>query len=857
MPDISKRLERAEKYVQKGKLDAGLEEYLAAWKEDPNNDSLVEIIAELYSRQELPRNALECYGFLFDKYLERNEGQRASIIFRKMSKVGAPDATRMLAFAGLQEKQKPQEAVEAYREASHAFTRAGDREHALEALAAVARLNDKDPDAQLALAGAAQAAGQKDTAAEAYARAGELLKAAGHPGGAVEVLERAHQALPSEPRVAQALAAILQETGNSKRAAELLEPFAAQAGATGGERSGAADRNRQLAEAHLANGNLARAEELLSGMAQTQPDVHPLLLRVAEGYVQAHKPDAAVALLRKVKGAMFAAKKEREFVSAVEAVQKASNAGVQVLEFLSSVYNELNYDSLLQGTQARLFDAYVETGDYEKAGNALDRLVDVDPYDSGHKGRLERLAGKVDERRYQALSSRFTQAAAAAPAAVQVATAPDTTAGTAPAAPERDAAASLEDLILQAEIFLQYGLRQRAVEKLQTIARMFPGEEAQNEKLQALYTNAQFQPQPVAGAARGGAAAAAASPAPESAEDAAADLTRVSEITRNIYRQGTVKAVLSTSVNEIGRTWRVSRCVAGLCTPGKPPSAALEFCATGMKQSDVRAIVKLVTNLVQLTSDGNPLAAEDAATSARLKQLVDVVGSLEIKSLLALPLIDSDQPVGVVVLEQCDRMRRWRSNEIVLLKTVADQMVIATSHVKLRSLMRTLAVADERSGLLNRSSYVDCLLSECGRAAKQNTPLSVVLLHFGHARSKMREYGDEAVQAYMQDASSALVGHLRQNDIGIRYDTTTIALVLPDTKGQDGIAVVEKLRKVVSTIKLNNESLPLSGGVAQAVVKEDMETVDSVTDIINRAEAALEQARKETNGVKLLEAVGI
>ena len=38
MTDISKRLEKAERYLQKGKPEAALEEYLLALDEDPRND---------------------------------------------------------------------------------------------------------------------------------------------------------------------------------------------------------------------------------------------------------------------------------------------------------------------------------------------------------------------------------------------------------------------------------------------------------------------------------------------------------------------------------------------------------------------------------------------------------------------------------------------------------------------------------------------------------------------------------------------------------------------------------------------------------------------------------------------------
>lgn len=847
MPDISKRLERAEKYVQKNKLDSAIEEYLAAWKEDPDNDMVVELVAELYARQKSVKKALECYSYLFDKYTEHNDGPKTVLVFRKMAKLGAPDPARMLTVARFQEKQKPDEAQESYRQAAQMLLERGDRAGALEALRGLASLDDQNPEVHIQLGAVAESLGQKELAAQSFVRAGEMRRA--NPSGdgsgesAMALLERAHGLAPNDGRVAMVLAGAVFESGNPARAAQLLEPFAAE---------GVPERNRLLAEAHLATGNFQRGEELLWAIAPNYPEAYPPLLRAAEGYVRQKNAEPAINLLRKLKKAMFAARKEREFLSSLEGLQKKNLAGLEVLEFLASTYDELNYDSHLGGTLSRLFDLYVDAGAYEKAANALDRIVDVDPYDSENGNRLQRLAGKLDSRRYEAIASRFQQTATTASSAPVAEAVPEEPADEAGGEAESNV---LEDLVLQAEIFLQYGLKPRAIERLQRIARLFPGEEQRNDKLRSLYSAAQFSPKPVASAAAAvradSAAAATAEPA---LEESIADITRVSEITKNIYRQGTVKAVLSTSVNEIGKTWRVSRCVAGLCTPGKPPSAALEYCASGMKQSEVMAIVKLVTTLVQTTADGNALAVEDAASSTKLSKLAEVIQTSEIKSLLALPLVDSEQPIGVIVLEQCDRMRRWRSNEIVVLKTVVDQMVIAISHTKLRSLMKTLAVADEQSGLLNRASYLNCLMSECARAQKQKTPLSVLLMQFGRGQQTIRELGEDTVQKFVLEAAQALMGHLRQNDMAVRYDTTTLALVLPDTKGKDAFFVVDKMRKVLGMVKIDGkDGLPLTAGIAEAVLEGSIDPADSVTELINRLEAALEAALQEGGaGAKLL-----
>src|SRR5207237_9402045 len=55
-------------------------------------------------------------------------------------------------------------------------------------------------------------------------------------------------------------------------------------------------------------------------------------------------------------------------------------------------------------------------------------------------------------------------------------------------------AAALQDLMLQAEILVQYGMRSKAIERLQRIQELFPREEERNQDLQQLYLAAGMNP---------------------------------------------------------------------------------------------------------------------------------------------------------------------------------------------------------------------------------------------------------------------------------------------------------------------------------------------------------------------------
>ncbi len=77
-------------------------------------------------------------------------------------------------------------------------------------------------------------------------------------------------------------------------------------------------------------------------------------------------------------------------------------------------------------------------------------------------------------------------------------------------------------------------------------------------------------------------------------------------------------------------------------------------------------------------------------------------------------------------------------------------MLLCVHHTRLRSLVRTLAVADEKTGLLARSSYIDCLLHESQRARTQGIPLALALLQVDGGPELLRQHGEAPFERYME-----------------------------------------------------------------------------------------------------------
>ena len=321
------------------------------------------------------------------------------------------------------------------------------------------------------------------------------------------------------------------------------------------------------------------------------------------------------------------------------------------------------------------------------------------------------------------------------------------------------------------------------------------------------------------------------------------NVTRVAEITRKLYHQGTATAVLTTAVNEIGSHWEASRCIAMMRTRGSAPTAVQEFCGKGVKEGDASALKQLMCALQDSESD-EVINIADAQKAGELQDVRSALKDLGTTAVLAFPLSNGGESVGLLALMH-NKPRVWPHSDVVVLKTLADQMVIALNNAGLRRLVKNLSVTDEKSGLLKRSSYLDLLLAESKRAVQNASSLSVLLMQFGRSAAMLKEHGEAVVEAAMEKAGQQIAANIRTNDLAFRYDTTTIAVLLGETAEKEAMMAVEKLRKIVGTIHLAKDqadsgpALEFSAGLAQAVIRETFDPVDIVTEVINRAEHAL------------------
>ncbi len=835
--EIGRRVERAEKLLQKGKTADALEEYLLVLRDDPDNDVVRQLSADLCLSLNRNAEAVKLLGDLFERQVTAGDATRASLSYKKLARHGNPTWQQKYRFGQLLEGSNKKLAVGTYESALADLSKLGKKQEAAEILDRIVALEPSQAN-YVRVAELASELGKGKLAAAAFQKVAQAVL--GESGDPAPWYEKAYQEDSSNPEIALAYGQSLLAQGQVGAAIFILEAQQNAGMAT-------PEFRETYADALVAAGRFTEAEPLVWQLFEANPGRVQQVIGLIGSLLDTKDEDAAVALARKLEQFQRRRGERRQFIAIMEDITASRGASSQMLEFLSELYNASNRESDYCTTLLKLFDLYTGTGEFMKSAECLDRAAEVDPYEPGHLKRLEMLKGKIDETRYKAIASRFSNVSKPAEEPAQ--------------SEERTLGAStLQDLMLQAEILVQYGMRNKAVERLQRIQELFPREEERNEDLQRLYMSAGVTPK-YAGPAPVTAASAASAPVPAPAapmaapapvSDPVADVrsfTRVAEITRKLYSQGTAAAVLSTAVREIGSHWEATRCVAAMVKPGLPPTAMDEFCAEGYKKLATAAWGELVACLQQVVNGHEPLAIQDAARASELQGARKVVGEIGASTVLAVPLSDGEETVGILMLLH-NRGRVWQQADMVVLKTVADQMVIALNNAGLRRLVKNLSVTDEKSGLLKRASYIDLLLAESKRAIQNASSLSVVLMQFGKRAELIKEYGDAGVQAVMERAGQLIAANIRSNDLAFRYDTSSIAILLGETGEKEAMLAIEKLRKIIGEVRFGAKdgggpqrpAAQFSAGVAEAVIRAEYDPIDVVTEIINRVEYALSQA---------------
>lgn len=266
--------------------------------------------------------------------------------------------------------------------------------------------------------------------------------------------------------------------------------------------------------------------------------------------------------------------------------------------------------------------------------------------------------------------------------------------------------------------------------------------------------------------------------------------------------------ILQKTVDEVGSALNVASCA--LRVEGPTPEQALSYFYFG-EDSDTTmppaVIMERLTANCLLQARHPELffrEGDEESTSSYEKFPVAVV-----------PLIFHERFMGALQVTAGDPTRVWQENELLLLRTVADQVTVAINHAHLFAQIQQQALTDALTGCHNRRSFEMELDRDLAIATRLHQPVSLLMLDLDRFKQLNDSSGHEAGDSALRMMAECFNQEMRKVDSASRFGGDEFALILPHAYADGALLVAERVRASIEQIEIQGYgNLSASIGIA-------------------------------------------
>jgi len=169
-------------------------------------------------------------------------------------------------------------------------------------------------------------------------------------------------------------------------------------------------------------------------------------------------------------------------------------------------------------------------------------------------------------------------------------------------------------------------------------------------------------------------------------------------------------------------------------------------------------------------------------------------------------------------------------------------MYILSANVRHRRTLQRLAAEDGLTGLPNRRATFERASAAFDRASAAHAPLTIAIIDLDHFKLINDRCGHAAGDQVLREFARAGAAALRAPDVLGRWGGEEFLLVMPETTLEMAVGALERLRALLSAIRLPAPHADVRVSMSAGLVTMD-EKVKSAEELIARADAALYEAK--------------
>jgi diguanylate cyclase (GGDEF)-like protein len=182
--------------------------------------------------------------------------------------------------------------------------------------------------------------------------------------------------------------------------------------------------------------------------------------------------------------------------------------------------------------------------------------------------------------------------------------------------------------------------------------------------------------------------------------------------------------------------------------------------------------------------------------------------SYDVQSEICIPLVKDKTVLGVLNVESTE-LRPLTKKDVELLDAFARPVAMAVDNARLHARVKSLALTDGLTNLINRRAFDQALDTELARAARYQHPLSLIILDLDSFKAYNDLHGHPAGDERLKSIAAILSENVRHPDIAARYGGEEFAVILPHTDKTGALVMAERLR--IATASQSPENIPSPG----------------------------------------------
>ena len=174
-------------------------------------------------------------------------------------------------------------------------------------------------------------------------------------------------------------------------------------------------------------------------------------------------------------------------------------------------------------------------------------------------------------------------------------------------------------------------------------------------------------------------------------------------------------------------------------------------------------------------------------------------------------------------------------------------LVDITERKTMEDALRKAATTDVLTGIANRRHFMDRTEAELARTRRHERPLALAMFDIDHFKRVNDLYGHAVGDEVLRAVARLCADVVRQHDIVARVGGEEFGLLMPDTRLGDAVALAERLRERMQTLRVR---VPADSGAGEVFITASfgvsaLRPGDTLDTLLAHADAALYAAKRQ------------